>query len=57
LTAAAFGADEPLSPIRHSSFGAVSLGHLGGVGLGLMLAAPNDQPDLGSGCGVIGGLD
>jgi hypothetical protein len=56
LTAAAFGADEPLSPIRHSSFGAVSLGHLGGVGLGLMLAAPNDQPDLGSGCGVIGGL-
>jgi hypothetical protein len=45
------GADEPLTPIGHSRFGAVPLGHLGGIGLDLMLAflAPNDQPDAGGG--------
>jgi hypothetical protein len=43
--------DPLLTPIGHSSFGAVSLGHFAGVGLNLMLAilAPNDQPDLGGG--------
>jgi hypothetical protein len=47
LSAAALGADQPLSPIGHSRFGAVPLGHLGRVGLDLMPAilAPNDQPD------------
>jgi hypothetical protein len=51
LTAAAWGADQPLSPIGHSRFGAVPLGHLGRVGLDVMLAflAPNDQPDAGGG--------
>jgi hypothetical protein len=41
------GADQPLSPIGHRCFGAVPLGHLGRVGLNLMLTilAPNDQPD------------
>jgi hypothetical protein len=45
------GADQPLSPIRHSRFGAVPLGHLGRVGLNLVAAilAPNDQPDAGGG--------
>jgi len=51
LTAAALGADQPLSPIGHRRFGAVLLGHLGGIGLDLMAAilAPNDQPDAGGG--------
>jgi hypothetical protein len=51
LTAAAFGADQPLAPIGHGRFGAVLLGHLGRVGLDLVAAilAPNDQPDAGSG--------
>lgn len=44
LTAAALGADQPLSPIGHGHFGAVPLGHLGRVGLKLMPAilAPDD---------------
>jgi hypothetical protein len=48
LPAAAFGTDLPLAPIGHGHLGAVSLGHLGGVGLNLMLTilAPNDQPDV-----------
>jgi hypothetical protein len=52
LTAAALGADQPLSPIGHRRFGAVSLGHFGRVGLNLVAAilAPNDQPDAGGGC-------
>jgi hypothetical protein len=47
LAAAALGADQPLAPIGHSSFGAVLLGHLGRVGLDLVPAilAPHDQPD------------
>jgi hypothetical protein len=47
LTAAALRADQPLSPIGHRRFGAVSLGHFGGIGLDLVPAilAPNDQPD------------
>jgi hypothetical protein len=51
LTAAAAGADQPLSPIGHLRCRAVPLGHLGGVGLDLMPAifAPNDQPDAGGG--------
>jgi hypothetical protein len=51
LTAAALGTDQPLSPIGHGRFGAVSLGHLGRVGLNLVTAilAPNDQPDAGGG--------
>jgi hypothetical protein len=51
LAAAALGADQPLSPIGHSRFGAVPLGHLGRIGLNLMAAilAPNDQPDAGAG--------
>jgi hypothetical protein len=51
LMAAAFGADEPGAPIEHRRFGAVPLGHLGGIGLDLVAAilAPNDQPDAGSG--------
>jgi hypothetical protein len=32
LTAAAAGADEPIPPIGHSRFGAVSLGHLAALG-------------------------
>jgi hypothetical protein len=51
------GADEP---IVHERFGAVPSGHLGGIGLDLMLAAlaPGDQPDAGGGSvpSVIGGL-
>jgi hypothetical protein len=31
--------DQPLAPIGHGRFGAVPLGHLGGIGLDLMLAA------------------
>jgi hypothetical protein len=38
LTAAAFGADQPLSPIGHRHCRAVSLGHVGRVGLDLMPA-------------------
>jgi hypothetical protein len=51
LTAAALGADQPLAPIGHRRFGAVSLGHFGGVGLNLVAAilAPYDQPDAGGG--------
>ena len=51
LPAAALGAEQPLSPIGHSRFGAVPLGHFGGVGLDLMPAilAPDDQPDAGGG--------
>jgi hypothetical protein len=51
LTAAALGADQPLTPIGHRRFGAVPLGHLGRVGLDLMptILAPNDQPDAGGG--------
>jgi hypothetical protein len=49
--AAALGADQPLSPIRHSRFATVPLGHLRGIGLDLVLTvlAPNDEPELGSG--------
>ena len=36
LPAAAFGADQPLAPVEHGCFGAVPLGHLGGVGLNSM---------------------
>jgi hypothetical protein len=53
---AAFGADQPITPIGHGRFGAVPSSHLGehrrcdllsGIGLNLMPAslAPNDQPD------------
>jgi hypothetical protein len=51
LTAAALGADQPLSPIGHRRCRAVPLGHLGGVGLNLVAAilAPDDQPDAGGG--------
>jgi hypothetical protein len=51
LTAAALGADQPLSPIRHGGFGAAPLGHFGRVGLNLMRAilAPDNQPDAGGG--------
>jgi hypothetical protein len=51
FAAAAFGTDQPLTPIEHGHFGAVPLGHLGRVGLDLMAAilAPNDQPDAGGG--------
>jgi hypothetical protein len=40
----------------HGRFGAIPSSHLGGIGLGLMLArlAPDDQPDLGSGGGAFG---
>jgi hypothetical protein len=43
----ALGIDEPLAPIEHGRFDAISSGRLGGVGLDLMLAvlAPNDQSD------------
>ena len=51
------GAGALFSAVRPSDvgaawrFGAVSLGHLGRVGLDLMLTvlAPNDQPDAGGG--------
>jgi hypothetical protein len=35
---------EPFAPIRNCQLGAVALGHLGGIGLDLMLAsfAPHD---------------
>jgi hypothetical protein len=51
LPAAAMGIDEPLGPIEHGRFGAVSSSHLGGIGLDRMLArlAPHDQPDAGDG--------
>jgi hypothetical protein len=51
FAAAAFGADQPLTPIGHRHFGTVPSSHLGGIGLDLMLAfsAPNDQPDAGGG--------
>jgi hypothetical protein len=43
----ALGIDEPLAPIEHGRFDAISSGHLGEVRLDLMLAvlAPNDQSD------------
>jgi hypothetical protein len=53
LTAAAFVADQPLSPIGHGRFGAVALGHLGRVGLDLMLATKRDQPDAAAGVRLI----
>jgi hypothetical protein len=47
-TASALAANQPCRPIRHGSFSAVSLRHLAGVGLDLMLAipAPNDQSEV-----------
>ena len=49
--AAALEADEPGAPIEHRRCGAVSLGHLDGVGLDLVLTilAPDDKAELGSG--------
>ena len=51
LTAAAFGADQPLAPIGHGRLGAVPSSHLGGIGLDLMaaIAAPNDETNAGRG--------
>ena len=48
LSAAAFGADQPLAPIEHGHFGAVLSSYLGRVRLGLIAAAlaPYDQPQL-----------
>jgi hypothetical protein len=39
LPAAAFGADQPLAPLKYGRAGAVPSSHLGGVGLDLMLHA------------------
>jgi hypothetical protein len=51
LPAAAAGAYEPGAPIEHRGCHAISLGHLAGVGLDLVLTvlAPHDQPDAGGG--------
>src|SRR6516165_2333569 len=56
LSAAALGTDKPLAPIENGGARAVSLRHLGGVGLNLMLTsfAPDDQPDLGRSGGAKG---
>jgi hypothetical protein len=44
-------AHKPRGPIRHGGLGTVSLCHLRGIGLDMILAAlaPNDQPDAGGG--------
>jgi hypothetical protein len=46
LPATAPGTDKPLAPIGNGGPGAISLCHLGGVGLDLVAArlAPHDQP-------------
>jgi hypothetical protein len=45
LSAAAFGADQPLPPFREGHLGAVAFGLLAGIGLDLVLAhlAPDDE--------------
>jgi len=47
--AAAFGTDQPLTPIRDRHFGAVALRLLGRIGLYLLaaIAAPNDETNAG----------
>jgi len=51
LPSAAFGAHQFLAPIEHGRCGAVPSGHLGRIGLDLMLTslAPDDQPGVGRG--------
>jgi hypothetical protein len=47
-TRSSWVSEPPLAPIEHRRCRAVSLGHLAGVGLDLVLTvlAPNDQADL-----------
>ena len=51
FAAAAFGTDQPLTPIRDRHFGAVAESLFGGIGLDLVtaIAAPNDEADAGRG--------
>ena len=50
LSAAAFGADQPIPPLGNRHFGAVPLSLFGGIGLDLMTAisAPHDETNAGS---------
>ena len=51
LPTAAAGADRLLTPTGHGRFGTLPLGHLGRIGLDLVLAllAPRNEPDTGGG--------